>query len=76
MSLDARAPWWAFSLPRFRGGAAQILSLVLVALVVVFWLLLGDQDERKDLRRAAAEAGQRECPPWSPGVEAHRRPLN
>ena len=43
MSLDARAPWWAFSLPRFRGGAAQILALVLVALVIVFWLLLGDQ---------------------------------
>ena len=43
MSLDARAPWWPFSAPRFRGGAAQILSLVLLALILVFWLLLGDQ---------------------------------
>src|ERR1700688_2350975 len=43
MSLDARARWWALPLPRFRGGAAQILALVLIALVAVFWLLLGDQ---------------------------------
>jgi ribose/xylose/arabinose/galactoside ABC-type transport system permease subunit len=43
MSLDARAPRWPFSLPRFRGGAAQILALVLIALLIVFWLLLGDQ---------------------------------
>ena len=43
MSLDARARRWALPLPRFRGGAAQILALVLVALVFVFWLLLGDQ---------------------------------
>src|SRR6478609_4256119 len=43
MSLDARASRRPISLPRFRGGAAQILALVLLALVIVFWLLLGDQ---------------------------------
>jgi|ERR1700722_4733517 simple sugar transport system permease protein len=43
MSLDTSAPWWPLSLPRFRGGATQILALVLVALIIVFWLLLGDQ---------------------------------
>ena len=43
MSLDAGAPRRPFSLPRFRGGAAQILALVLLALLIVFWLLLGDQ---------------------------------
>jgi simple sugar transport system permease protein len=43
MSIDARAPWWGLSAPRFRGGPAQILSLVLVSLIVIFWLLLGDR---------------------------------
>ena len=43
MSLDAGAPRRPFSLPRFRGGAAQILALVLLALLIVFSLLLGDQ---------------------------------
>jgi simple sugar transport system permease protein/ribose transport system permease protein len=43
MNLETRAPWWVTSLPRFGGGAAQILSLVLIALVVVFSLLLGDK---------------------------------
>ena len=43
MSLDTRAQGWSSSLPRFRGGAAQILVLVLVALIIIFWLLLGDQ---------------------------------
>src|SRR5664279_820886 len=44
MSLETRAPRPALSLPRFlTGGAAPLLALVLLALVIVFWLLLGDQ---------------------------------
>ena len=37
MSLDARAPRRPFALPRFRGGTAQILALVLLALLIVFF---------------------------------------
>ena len=43
MSFETRASRWSAPLPRFRGGAAQILALVLVALIAIFWLLLGDQ---------------------------------
>jgi simple sugar transport system permease protein len=44
MSLETRAPRSAMALPRFLiGGAAPILGVVLLALVIVFWLLLGDQ---------------------------------
>jgi simple sugar transport system permease protein len=43
MSFETWASRWSAPLPRFRGGAAQILALVLVALIAIFWLLLGDQ---------------------------------
>jgi simple sugar transport system permease protein len=43
-SVDARAAGAALRLPRFlRGGAVPMLSLVLLALVGVFWLLLGER---------------------------------
>src|SRR5450631_2730420 len=43
MSVETPAPRPAFRLPRFLSGAVPLLTLVLLALVVVFWLLLGDQ---------------------------------
>ena len=44
MSIDTRAPRVQFLLLRFlRGGAVPMLSLVLLALVVVFGLLLGER---------------------------------
>lgn len=66
MSLDTRAPWWPLSLPRFRGGAPQIIALVLVAVIIVFWLLLGDQQfSVRDLQSMAfqlPELGILRCP--------------
>ncbi|MEO8523757.1 MAG: ABC transporter permease [Caldimonas sp.] len=44
MSADTRASPMSLVLSRFvRGGAVPMLSLVLFALVALFWLLLGDQ---------------------------------
>ena len=44
MSTATRASPAAFLLSRFlRGGAVPMLSLVLLALVGVFWLLLGER---------------------------------
>jgi simple sugar transport system permease protein len=44
MSVETRASRPTLLLPRIlRGGAVPRLSLVLLALVVVFWLLLGDR---------------------------------
>jgi simple sugar transport system permease protein len=44
IGIETRAPLAALLLHRFlRGGAVPMLSLVLLALVGVFWLLLGDR---------------------------------
>jgi simple sugar transport system permease protein len=44
MSTTARSSPGAFLLTRFvRGGAVPMLSLVLLALVAIFWLLLGER---------------------------------
>jgi len=44
MSSGSQASRPAFMLPRFlRGGPVPMLALVLLALVIVFWLLLGDR---------------------------------